>query len=165
MAESKVKWRSTQNLAEKLNGIAKRVDKNLSLQVGIFGGERYTPRHPIRGTKRQPLHVAQVAFWNEYGTKRMPARPFFGTAVEAYKQEWSKNFAAILRKADYDGTLALMRLGYFMKEDIEQVIQEWTDPPNAKRTVEIKGFNKPLIDDGTMQRAIDFQLTDKLDRF
>jgi len=159
------KWRGGSKLAEKLSAIAKRMDKNLDLQVGVFAGERYTPRHPIRGTKRKPLHVAQVAFWNEYGTKRTPPRPFLSTSVAAYKSDWAKQFAGILRQADYNTVLALTRLGYLMKQDIEQVIQEWSDPPNAKRTVAIKGFNKPLIDDGTLQRAIDFQLTDKLDRF
>jgi len=162
---SNYKWNGGSKLAEKLSAIAKRMDKNLDLQVGIFAGERYTPRHPIRGTKRKPLHVAQVAFWNEYGTSRTPARPFLGTAVSAYKAEWAKNFAGILRASDYNTVLALTRLGYFMKEDIEQVIQAWSEPPNSPRTQRIKGFNKPLIDDGTMQRAIDFQLTDKLDRF
>ena len=32
--------------------------------------------------------VAQVAFWNEYGTATIPPRPFFRNTIAQHKDEW-----------------------------------------------------------------------------
>ena len=34
--------------------------------------------------------VAQVAFWNEYGTANIPPRPFFRNTIAERKTEWAR---------------------------------------------------------------------------
>ena len=49
------------------------------LQVGWFSSANYTNELP----------VSQVAFWQEFGTKSAPPRPFFRPAVEDNKSKWT----------------------------------------------------------------------------
>ena len=49
------------------------------LQVGWFDSANYTDTLP----------VSQVAFWQEFGTKSAPPRPFFRPAVEENKGKWT----------------------------------------------------------------------------
>ena len=47
------------------------------VNVGFFDTDQYPD-----GT-----YVAQVAYWNEFGTKGMPARPFMRQTIAAHKDE------------------------------------------------------------------------------
>tara|TARA_R110000851_G_scaffold60415_7_gene139485 strand:- start:1755 stop:2300 length:546 start_codon:yes stop_codon:yes gene_type:complete len=49
------------------------------LQVGWFSSANYNDSTP----------VAQVAFWQEFGTKMIPPRPFFRPAVVDNKTKWA----------------------------------------------------------------------------
>ena len=154
MATRTVEWKGGEALKRKMAELNKKLGTAGAVQVGFFEDERYTPRHPIRGTKRKPLHVAQVAFWNIYGTKRTPARDFMGAAIRGHQGNYGKDLADIGEAVGWETRRALQLLGELMKEDVQHSIQVWSQPANAKRTQQIKGFNKPLIDDGTMQRAV-----------
>ena len=48
------------------------------MQVGWFSSANY----------KDGLPVAQVAFWQEYGTKTSPPRPFFRPAIEDNQNKW-----------------------------------------------------------------------------
>lgn len=48
------------------------------LQVGWFSSANY----------KSGLPVAQVAFWQEYGTKTAPPRPFFRPAIDDNQNKW-----------------------------------------------------------------------------
>jgi hypothetical protein len=128
------------------------------VKAGFLEGVRYSATHPIRGTARKPLLVAQVAFWQEYGTKRAPARPFFRTTIAKKSALWGTILSRGLVYYKMDGAKALAALGTVMQSDIRESIVNWSTPPNAPRTVAIKGFNDPLIDDGTMQRVVNYQV-------
>ncbi len=158
MATKSVEWKGGLALQRKMRELNDKLGRAGSVQVGFDEQARYTPVHPTRGTKRKPLHVAQVAFWNEYGTKRSPARPFMGAAIRGHQGNWGKDLADIAEAVGWDTRRALGLLGEMIKEDIQHQIQVWSQPPNAKRTVRIKGFNKPLIDDGTMQRSLSIKV-------
>lgn len=129
-----------------------------AVKVGFIDGVRYSDTHPIRGTKRAPVLVAQVAFWNEFGTKRAPPRPFMRTTVAKRSTAWGTILSKALVYYKMDGDKALAALGTQMQSDIRESIVNWSSPPNAARTVAIKGFNDPLIDDGTMQRVVNYQV-------
>jgi hypothetical protein len=47
-------------------------------------------------------------------------------------------------------------MGTVIKDQIVQSIVSTNSPPNAPSTVRRKGFDKPLIDTGVMQRSVDF---------
>ena len=76
-------------LITKLNDLAKETK---TLKVGFFKNSTYPD-----GT-----YVAQNAFWQEYGTPKIPPRPFFRTAIAQNKGKWSKGFENVLVKNNYD---------------------------------------------------------------
>ena len=62
----------------KLQELLEDSDKE-TLQVGWFSSANYN----------DSLSVAQVAFWQEFGTKSAPPRPFFRPAVTDNKDKWA----------------------------------------------------------------------------
>jgi hypothetical protein len=108
-----------------------------------------------------PLHVAQVAFWNEFGTVRAPARPAFRTTISKQSKEWGDRLGKAVIATNYDGRQALGLLGQSMRDDLENAIAQWSEPSNAQSTIDRKGFNDPLVWTGTMQRAPDYEVKEK----
>jgi hypothetical protein len=51
-----------------------------TLQVGWFSSANYDSNKP----------VAQVAFWQEFGTKSLPPRPFFRPAIADNEKKWAE---------------------------------------------------------------------------
>jgi hypothetical protein len=100
-----------------------------------------------------------VAFWNEFGTKRAPPRPFFRSTITAQSDTWAANLAKGLKFYQYDGEKTMRALGERMKDDIVTSIMRWSSPPNAPSTIARKGFNKPLTHSGYMARNVDYQVS------
>lgn len=105
--------------------------------------------------------VAQVAFWNEYGTANIPPRPFFRNTIAEHKDEWPKQAAALMEANGGDVRQTLERMGDGVKGQIVKTIQAFREPPNAAATVKKKGFDKPLIDTGTLWRSIGYEVADE----
>ena len=81
--------------------------------------------------------------------------------INAKSKEWGQKLSQALIASDYDGEAALRTLGQDVADDITRSIAEWDSPPNADLTQRIKGFDKPLIDSGDMQRAVDYEIVTK----
>lgn len=105
--------------------------------------------------------VAQVAFWNEYGTATVPPRPFFRNTIAEHKDEWPKQAATFMAANGGDVRQTLADMGEVVKGQIVETIQAFREPPNAAATVKQKGFDKPLIDTGTLWRSIDYEVADE----
>lgn len=104
---------------------------------------------------------AQKAFFNEFGTVRIPARPAFRTTIAKQSKTWGDKLGKAVIATNYDGAKALALLGQSMRDDLENSIAQWSSPPNAPATIRQKGFDKPLVNKGDMQRAPDYQVTAK----
>jgi len=141
-------------LALALKSIEDKITNGGVLRVGFLETSTYPA-----GAKGEVLHVAQVAFWNEFGTVRAPARPFFRTTITQQAKTWGDKLVAAVKATNYDGKQALGLLGQSMRDDIENAIAQWATPPNAPSTIARKGFDKPLIDTGSMQRAVDYEVS------
>lgn len=154
-----------------LLAMEKKLSRPGVLRVGFQDGATYPPSTNAKflkavGSKAKPkenpiLSIAQVAWWNEFGTKTAPSRPFFRTTIAKRSKEWSKVLQAALKSTDYDGIAALNILGEAMVDDVTNSIAQWSDPPNAPLTIKIKGFDKPLL--GTtkqMQRHVTKKVSD-----
>lgn len=101
-------------------------------------------------------NVASVAFWNEYGTERVPPRPFMRTTVAQKKQAWIDLVVQLV--PIHGGRLSLLKLGERIQGDLVFSILNFTDPPNAPYTIKKKGFNKPLVDTAQMSRSVSYEL-------
>jgi hypothetical protein len=128
---------------------ARRMGSGAVLNVGILASAKYP----------NGLHVAQNAFWQEFGTKNMPARPFLRRTIDAHSGKWGENLGRIAVAQHYDVRRTLTLMGEGIKGQIVQTIVELTDPPLAPSTVAQKGFDKPLIETGLLQRSVDYEIT------
>lgn len=131
-------------LAKVLANIADRMEG--SVKVGFIGGATYPDGTP----------VAQVAFWNEYGTTTAPPRPFFRTMIANESPGWGVMMSKGAKHFDYSGAEVLKFMGLKISEQLQQSIVGWRDPGNSPATIAAKGFDKPLIDTGHMQNSITY---------
>ena len=117
---------------------------NATLQVGFINGATYPT-----GQK-----VATVAFYNEFGTPKIPARPFFRRMIANEKPNWGKKLNGVLKATGYDVNQSLSMLGMDIEGALRQSIIDTNDPPNSAATIAKKGFNNPLIDTSVMIKSI-----------
>lgn len=132
------------------------VDKAMSgtVRVGVIKSQTYPVTEDGGGE-----NVAQVAYWNEYGTSRIPARPFFRNTIAEKQDEWAEKAAEMLKQnGNVQQTLAL--IGEDVKGDIVETIRDFNDPPNAESTISNKGFDKPLIDTDALWKAIQSEVVE-----
>ena len=123
------------------DGIIKRLKTvdGKKAEAGMFGG-----------------FAAKKAMWNEYGTSRMPARPFLRNTLYENERKWG-NFVAPKIAAIIDGasgTDILPMLGTHMVADIRKTINNGSFAPLSAATIKAKGHAKPLIDTGDMYGSI-----------
>lgn len=151
---------------EKLQRILKKMQTGLGtakgVSVGFLSDKRYPSTHGVRGTARSPVSVAQNAFWEQFGTKNIPARPYFTTMIEEKSPGWGDSLAYLAKATNYDGKKMMTNMGIGIQAQLVASIREWSDPPNAQSTVDIKGFNNPLIDEGIMMNSVEYEVTNKL---
>lgn len=103
------------------------------------------------------LSVATVAYWNNFGTTRVKARPFFTNMIEQQSSKWGSDLTKVLLAAGYDSKVALGRMGILINDQLVKSINDWP-ADNAPLTVAIKRFNKGLIDKGVMIRSTGYQV-------
>jgi len=132
-------------------------EKKITLQVGFFKGSKYT-----NGTQ-----VAQVAVWNNFGTRskktrkvRIPERPFFSQATEIYKADRKRIIKEVfvpqrtLRKS-----VALV--GKKVVKLIQARITKLKTPEKSEETLRLRpGKTNPLIDTGLMRKSVLFKIDD-----
>jgi hypothetical protein len=140
--------RGGDKLALALSQIAKSLSKHETLRVGFLEGAT------APNGDSMPLRAAM----NEFGTRKIPARPFFRNMVAAKSGEWPEGIATALRAHDYDTTKALELTGHAIKGQLQQSIKDTNSPPLAPSTIKRKGFDKPLVQTGDMMNAVDFEV-------
>lgn len=106
-----------------------------SAQAGWFESARYDDGVP----------VAQVAIYNEYGTSRIPPRPFMRPTAESQKGEWTratgKAVSQVLRgkmSAEQGMTLVAQKAA----GDIRQTITQVFEPELSPVTVLLRQWRK-----------------------
>ncbi|MFT8482706.1 MAG: hypothetical protein ABF689_06815 [Gluconobacter cerinus] len=114
--------------------------------------------------------VAMAAYYNEFGTENIPARPFMRRTIAKNQDQWPKLLAASLKAAKGDLEKALDMTAERIVTQIQAEIESLQDPPLAKSTIDnrlrvsrrngsIRRVNmqtavKPLIDTGHMLNSV-----------
>jgi hypothetical protein len=136
-------WKDIMHCFRRLNG--------KTIKAGVLEGA---------GSEANGASIAEVATYNEYGTRRIPSRPFIAIATDeskGWQGEIKRQVGGITSSADVNG--ALNTIGEQMKKDIKNVIGDRSKlKPNAPSTIAKKGFDAPLIDTGKLQEAIDYEV-------
>lgn len=138
-------------LQKKLAEIAKKMGGG-EVSVGFMEGATYPDGTP----------VAAVAFWNEFGVpaNNQPPRPFFRGMIAEESEGWAGKMGALAKVTDYDGQKVLAMMGEDIKGALQQSINDLVSPPLAQRTIDAKGFDKPLIDTGHMLNSVAYEVKD-----
>lgn len=146
-----------------LKQMEKRLNNAKSVSVGILADAEYPKGYSNRkdhriSETRTTTSVAQVAFWNEFGAPKahIPPRPFMRTTITECSPRWGETMAYLAKTYNYDALKMLTSMGEGIQGQIRLTIQGWSAPANAAFTVKIKGFNKPLTDEGIMKEKVDF---------
>jgi hypothetical protein len=155
MAAVNLKVRGGNRMRAYLAGLEAAVGGASGVRVGFLEHSTY-PSTP----SESGLHVAQVAFYNEFGTSRAPARPFFRNMIKAQLGDWGAKLKKYLRGADFDTDIAFGLLGTDIKDALVDSIRRWP-ADNAPSTVRRKGFNHGLIDRGVMLRATEYEVLNR----
>jgi len=138
-------------------GIKAGFKTDLQLSVGFFEEDRYGPEN-------DNVPVAYIAEIQDKGYGP-PARPFMSGAngltgvirSTPYQKEYQRSLARILEgKTTF--TQEYQLIGRLLVQDTKEIIDDWSSPPNAALTVELKGFNDPLIETGTMRDAVKYKI-------
>lgn len=134
-------------IRKKQKDFQSRVFTNKKLKVGIFESAKYDDGTP----------VAQVAFWQEFGTAKIPMRPFLRNAIAKNTRKWSDSVKTAIISSN-DSEKALKVLGEIMRGDIVLSLTNLNTPPNAPSTIKQKGSSNPLIDTGLLRSSISWEL-------
>jgi hypothetical protein len=126
--------------------------RTLEVAVGIFENARND-----EGEK-----IAEYAAYNEYGTSKIPARPFMALSVDRNKAEIKKDIdEGLARITSGAGTVEkeLNRIGAKHVERIQATITGPNiPPPLSPATVAKKGNNKTLVDTSAMVNAVTWEI-------
>ena len=135
------------------------MDGAQSVFVGVLKG---SGPHPSGNSQR----LVEIAWWNEFGTRtkagevKVPERPALRSTIiehRYYREEMMHALKAVLTGKSTT-TKEFKRVGLKAETDIKAAYREWLSPPNAESTIEIKGFDNPLIHTGALRQAIAYRL-------
>lgn len=126
------------------------------------GGGHTTLKLPATPTVIKGPPVAQVAFWDEFGTQTSKPRPFFRGMIAKQSRTWGTKLGNAAKKTMANGGKPdpvrwMTLLGTDIKDQLKRAIRAWP-ADNAPLTVAIKGFNHGLVDKGIMSNAVDFEV-------
>lgn len=125
---------------------------SLTIKVGVQGDEAAE-----QYGDEKDVTVADVAVFNEYGTGRIPARPFMRETIEQtdnWAAESVKVHNAVIDGKDPYEVAEL--LGQKAASDVQDAIYDGDFVPNSPATIKKKGSSKPLIDTSQLVGSITY---------
>ena len=108
--------------------------------------------------------LAQIGFFNEYGTVTAPPRPFIRAGIDKNLEEYEHNMANQANDMIVNGQdLNIEEVGKKASLDVKRYASQLKEPKNAESTIKRKGFDNPLVDTGTMIESISYELGNEND--
>ena len=103
---------------------------------------------------------ATKAAINEYGTSKIPQRPFMRTAVSRHGKSWGAKSAKAVQSVMKGMPIsqATELVGMQMKADISSTLTNGPWTPNSAVTIAKKGSSRPLIDTGELRASITYKV-------
>ena len=109
------------------------------------------------------ISAQDYAIFNEYGTSRIPARPFFrlsvGTAnAQDEIKEYMKSQVEQIIQGGITGQQAYENLGTFVVQKIKKTIASGNFAALNSQTIKKKGHSKPLMDTHSLYNSINYEI-------
>ena len=124
-----------------------------------FQGVKGEAQH--RGTE-EAMTVAQVAAFNEFGTKTIPERSFMRATIDENRRTLTSLTRSLLFRigmGEMTTERALNIIGLTITKLMKKKIVDLRKPPNADSTIKRKNSSNPLIDSSQMLNSV----TDKVE--
>ena len=111
--------------------------------------------------------VAEYAAYNEFGTTRIPPRPFLRPAMEERREEWTEavasSMSSSLKGGQFNNRSVLEVIGRNAVKDVQLRILSNTPPPNAPSTKArkaAKGISpiRTLVETGLMHDSVEYKI-------
>ena len=139
-----------------------RIAQELQRMKGVFVKVGYPQEKPkVHQGKNKTINIAELAAIHEFGTEKIPARPFqaqtFDKNIDRLKAHIEKSQQAIYKGAQTVAK-ALHLIGNFYKGEMQRTIREGDFAPLSQVTIEKKGSSKPLIDTGQLRQSVDYEI-------
>ena len=135
-----------------IKALKKNVKKSGLVEVGIIASEKH---------EGDELTVAEVGFYNEFGTTKIPERSFIRSTVKNKTKEL-KALSSKLLKSIVNGKMTttdgLGIIGEKMSDEIQRAMVKLRTPPNKPATIRRKGSSNPLIDTEQLKSAITYEV-------
>ena len=138
---------------DKIAILKKRV-KSRGVEVGVLTG---TGEHP-NATGGQT--IAEIAVWNEFGTRRAPARPFLRSTMRLERRAYKKLVRTLLKRllaGHVSIKQATAELGMKAQSDVRNIITVLSRPANKESTKTKKKSSNPLVDSGELRLSINWK--------
>jgi phage gpG-like protein len=103
--------------------------------------------------------IVDIGIYNEFGTSRIPERPFMAQTFDKNKGEISKNIEAGLTSIIEKKAKAvpiLKKIGVWYVGQVQKMFTDGTYTGNKPSTIRIKKSDKPLIDTGRLRASINY---------
>lgn len=119
-------------LEKRLKEISRNLEKPSKLRVGFLEGATYPDKNSTP--------VAQVAFWNNFGTGTAPPRPFFSNMVKDKGPGWPDALEQNLKATNYDAQKSMSLMGEGIASQLRDSIIDTNAPPLSPITVMLRGM-------------------------
>ena len=126
--------------------------KSHAVKVGVLGNG-----------STDGVSVQDYAIFNEYGTSRIPKRPFFRLSVGTQKaqneiKEYLNTQIENIIQSGITGQQAYENLGTFVVQKIKKTIASGNFAALDPKTVKKKGHSKPLMDTHSLYESISYEI-------
>ncbi|WP_244141766.1 hypothetical protein [Mannheimia bovis] len=122
------------------------------IKVGIQGDEEAEYKNGVS--------VIDVAIFNEYGTDKIPSRPFIRQCFALHSQEAYERLRKVVdfieRGGDVD--LALGNIGQWYEDQMKNVLMTYPWKPNSPATIKWKGSSRPLLNTKQLRDSIRYKV-------
>lgn len=149
-------------LNKALDEISRRLNSASAVAVGFFANATYPD-----GTS-----VAMVAAIQNFGSGRIPPRPFFSNMIRDKAHEWGPALGQLIVRTNYNADRSLAILGDGIAGQLRQSIRDTNTPPLAPATLRKRGYKgapfnpndpktfgaKPLVHTGVMLGSVSYEV-------
>jgi phage gpG-like protein len=151
-----MKTKGLDNLRRRIKSASSHVSK-----VGFWNGT----------SNDGEMSIASLAFLQEYGRPQtaihnfIPARPFFRMSAMNVANGRSdvRHYMKVALQQILSGKQttqqSLQMVGGIYEEEIKAIITYFDEPPNAARTIAMKGKDDPLVASGHMRDSVQNKVT------
>lgn len=121
-------------------------------------------QHEIKAGLTEGTEAKVLAYgtYNEMGTSTIPARSFIRSTADNKRKDWNALTDRLLQSVmdlKQSPMSALRKLGAQAQGDIKHTINTLRTPALKPATIKRKGSSKPLIEDGVMFNAIEYEVS------